>query len=273
MSERAHMVSDRGLYNTVDTKRAYELNGWVKIPKLLNDEEVTRIKCIIDEATAHENFKTKSIGARSDQSSLEYQRIMRIYRALWCVYPEVETLIRRVGPVVGQLNGWDQTRLWQDRVFIKPGREFENRPTNWHQDVNLPVDRRGWCTVWIAMVNIPKSRGPLMFLNGSHRLGSLGYIEQIKDNFDLSELLTEADWSVVNGCGSGAPLNPGDATVHTMLTLHRAGMNQDVEDRIVLAVSYMDARQLYTGVPNPVTDGLGLIVGKPFEHENFPLVG
>jgi hypothetical protein len=77
---------------------------------------------------------------------------------------------------------------------------------------------------------------------------------------------------VVSGCATGAPLAAGDATIHSMLTLHRAGMNVDVEDRVVLAISYFDAKQLYTGSPNPVTDGLGLTLFERFDHENFPLV-
>jgi ectoine hydroxylase-related dioxygenase (phytanoyl-CoA dioxygenase family) len=123
------------------------------------------------------------------------------------------------------------------------------------------------------MVDVPKSRGPMTFVNGSHRLGSLGGIEQLKHNYDLSELVSEHDWQVLDGCASGAPLAAGDATMHTMLTLHRAGINSDVEDRVILAISYFDAEQLYTGSPNTVTDGLGLKVFEQFEHENFPIVG
>lgn len=252
--------------------RDYQDRGWLKLPAVLDADELESINAAIAEAVELPEFAPKATGARSDQASAEYQKVMRVYRGLWLKYPEVERVVRRLGPLVGELNGWEHTRVWQDRVFIKPGSEFGSKPTNWHQDVKLPFDRRGFATVWIAMVDIPKSRGPMTFLNGSHRLGSLGNIEQLKDNFDLSDLLTERDWTVVSGCATGAPLAAGDATIHSMLTLHRAGTNLDVEDRVVLAVSYFDAKQLYTGSPNPVTDGLGLEVFKELDHENFPLV-
>jgi phytanoyl-CoA hydroxylase len=255
-----------------ESVREYQERGWLKVPNVLGDDEVDTINAAIGEAVTLPEFVPKAAGARADQASAEYQKVMRVYRGLWSKYPEIERVVRRLGPVVGELNGWEHTRLWQDRVFIKPGRDFGSRPTNWHQDVKLPFDRRGFATVWIAMVDIPKSRGPMTFLDGSHRLGSLGNIEQLKDNFDLSELLTEHDWKVVSGCATGAPLAAGDATIHSMLTLHRAGMNVDVEDRVVLAISYFDAKQLYTGSPNPVTDGLGLTLFERFDHENFPLV-
>jgi ectoine hydroxylase-related dioxygenase (phytanoyl-CoA dioxygenase family) len=157
-------------------------------------------------------------------------------------------------------------------VFTKPGRDFGSRPTIWHQDVKLPFDRRGFATVWIAMIDIPKTRGPMTFLDGSHRLGSLGAVNQLGEDRDLSVILNERDWAVVRGCSSAAPLKAGDATMHGSYTLHRAGRNVDVEDRVVLAVSYFDAQQLYTGAANPVTDGLGLTPYQPFDHESFPIV-
>jgi ectoine hydroxylase-related dioxygenase (phytanoyl-CoA dioxygenase family) len=251
----------------------YHQKGWVKLPQLLDEDELATINANIAEAIERPEYAQKSTGNKYDQTSEDYQRVMRVYRALSDGYPEVDALVRRLGPLVGELNGWERTRLWQDRLFIKPGSDFGSKPTNWHQDVKLPLDRRGWCTVWIAMVDVPKSRGPMTFLNGSHRLGSLGNIEQLKHNYDLSELVGEHDWKVLDGCESGAPLAAGDATMHMMLTLHRAGENHDVEDRVILAVSYFDANQLYTGSPNVVTDNIGLKVFEPFEHENFPIVG
>jgi hypothetical protein len=57
-----------------------------------------------------------------------------------------------------------------------------------------------------------------------------------------------------------------------MYTLHRAAENRDAEDRVALAISYFDGAQLYTGSPNPVTDGLGLQPGKSLDHECFPVI-
>jgi ectoine hydroxylase-related dioxygenase (phytanoyl-CoA dioxygenase family) len=255
-------------------KRNYNENGWVKLKNVLNSAEVCQVREIISQAAERPEFKPSAVGAQADQASSEYGRVLRVYRALWRSYPEIETLARRIGAMVGYMNSWDETRLWQDRVFIKPGSQSESgsRQTNWHQDVKLPFDRRGFATVWIAIVDVPKSRGAMTFLNGSHRLGSLGAIEQLEHESDLSELLSIDDWPLVGGCESGAPLSAGDATMHSMYTLHRAGANLDEEDRVVLAISYFDGKQLYTGSPNPVTDNLGLTPNRPLDHEVFPVV-
>jgi ectoine hydroxylase-related dioxygenase (phytanoyl-CoA dioxygenase family) len=269
----AQAISDNSMLDPA-SKRLYNEKGWVKLKNLLNDKEVREIGEIISQATERPEFKPSATGARADQATEEYGRVMRVYRALWRIYPEIDALARRIGAMVGYMNNWQETRLWQDRVFIKPGSQSESgtRQTNWHQDVKLPLDRRGFATVWIAIVDIPKSRGALTFLNGSHRLGSLGAIEQLEQELDLSELLSSDDWPLVHGCESAAPLRAGDATMHSMYTLHRAGANLDEQDRVVLAISYFDGKQLYTGSPNPVTDNLGLAPNQPLNHELFPII-
>ena len=90
---------------------------------------------------------------------------------------------------------------------------------------------------------------------------------------DLSEILSEADWKLVDGCTTAAPLEAGDATMHSGLTLHRARANTEEEDRVVLAISYVDGEALYTGGANPVTDNLGMTPYKRMEHATMPIVG
>jgi ectoine hydroxylase-related dioxygenase (phytanoyl-CoA dioxygenase family) len=254
------------------TKCDYLRKGWAKLPHLIGADEARELRTIAAAAASRPELQPKSSGAQADQGTAEYARILRVQRGLWRHYPQIALVVERFGALIGYINGWQQTRLWQDRVFIKAGRASGSRPTNWHQDVKLPFDRRGFATIWIALVDVPLSRGPMTFVNGSHRLGSLGAIEQLHDAKDLSELLTPEDWQMIEGCESAAPMRAGDATVHSMYTLHRAGENRDIEDRVALAISYFDGAQLYTGSPNPVTDGLGLQPGKSLEHECFPLI-
>ena len=263
-------------YSPQETRRLradYQRDGWIKLASLLDADELLRINAIIAEAGTREEFRPKTDGIQADQASKEYEHTMRVLRRLWTEYAEIEQLCRRLAPLVGELNGWKSTRLWSDRVFIKPGRTFGSKETIWHQDVKLPFDRRGFATVWIAMMDIPAERGAMTFLNGSHRLGSLGAVSQMGEEPDLSEILMQEDWPLVHGCGSGAPLAAGDATLHMLYTFHRAGKNQTEEDRVALAISYFDAEQLFTGGANPVTDGLGLTPYKQFDHKLFPVMG
>lgn len=254
-------------------RRDYAERGWLKLPALVQGSELAQIRKRIAEADRSPKFKVKKSGVQADQATAEYEKTMRVLRRLWTEYAEVEALCRRVGGLVHQITGWSSTRLWSDRVFIKPGRRIGSRPTVWHQDSpKIPIDRRGFATVWIPMVDVPITKGPMTFLEGSHRLGPLGATSQMGGDPDLSEILAEADWKQITRCVTVAPLAAGDATLHAGMMLHRARANTEEEDRVVLAISYVDGEALYTGGANPVTDDLGMPPYQRMEHKSMPIV-
>jgi len=254
-------------------RREFAELGWIRLPALVSGVELRRLQKIVAEADRAARFKVRKTGVQADQSTAEYEKTMRVLRRLWTDYPEVERLCIRVGRLVHEITGWSSTRLWSDRVFIKPGRKIGSRPTVWHQDLpKIPIDRRGFTTVWIPLVDLPASKGAMTFLEGSHRLGPLGATSQLAGEPDLSEILAEADWKQITGCVTAAPLAAGDATMHAGMMLHRARANTEDEDRVVLAISYVDGEALYTGGANPVTDELGMAPYKRMEHKTMPLV-
>ncbi|WP_159591828.1 phytanoyl-CoA dioxygenase family protein [Hydrogenophaga sp. BPS33] len=251
----------------------YAERGWIQLPNLVGAGELATIRALIEEADRGGRFSVPKTGVQADQALPEYHKTMRVLRRLWTDYPEVEALCRRIGRLVGDVTGWSSTRLWSDRVFIKPGKKVGSRPTIWHQDLpKIPIDRRGFTTVWITLSDLPATKGAMTFLNGSHHLGPLGATAQLGGESDLSELLREQDWNLVSGCTTAAPLVAGDATMHAGLTLHRAQANVEEEDRVVLAISYVDGNALYTGGANPVTDNLGMAPYKRMEHATMPIV-
>ena len=254
-------------------RRAYAELGWLKLPGLLQGAELKRIVQRVAQADGDAKFKVKKSGVQADQATAEYEKTMRVLRRLWTEYAEVKALCFRVGKLVHEITGWSSTRLWSDRVFIKPGRRIGSRPTIWHQDLpKIPIDRRGFTTVWIPLVDLPITKGPMTFLEGSHRLGPLGATSQMGGEPDLSEILAEEDWKQITGCVTAAPLVAGDATLHAGMMLHRARANTEDEDRVVLAISYVDGEALYTGGANPVTDDLGMTPYKRMEHKTMPIV-
>lgn len=264
------MMEDQSL---MALQQHYATRGWAKLSGVVQGDELRRLQHLIAQADATGKFKTRKSGVQADQATAEYEKTMRVLRRLWTDYPEIEGLCRRVGELVQRITDWPSTRLWSDRVFIKPGRKTGSRPTIWHQDLpKIPIDRRGFATVWITMSELPATKGAMSFLNGSHHLGPLGATAQLGEESDLSELLGQDDWSLVDGCTTAAPLAAGDATIHHGLTLHRARANVEEQDRIVLAISYVDGEALYTGGANPVTDNLGIAPYKRMEHELLPIV-
>lgn len=202
----------------------------------------------------------------------EFARRLVVTRNLWRHVQGVESVVRRLAPLAGQLMGTDEVRLVDDVALVKPARRHGGDPTNWHQDApNFPFDRRGFLTMWIAIEDIELEQGPLTLLPGSHRLGLLGAVDGAGDGLDLGSVLTADDRARVGEPVTTA-LAAGDATVHDGSLLHSAGANRTDRPRRAWGVRFIPASTLYTGAAHDSFDGLGLEPFGPFDHENFPLI-
>jgi Phytanoyl-CoA dioxygenase (PhyH) len=159
-------------------------------------------------------------------------------------------------------------RRWNNIILVKnPDPAPFSAATPWHQDLpSLPHDRVGRPNVWIALNDIPPERASLRFLSGSHRLGPIGRFQETDALDYYPELATRYPM------GPALHLEPGDATVHEAPTVHGTAANTSGEARYVYCVTYVRADARFTGGQSNVTDGLGLPVWQPFEHEKFPLV-
>lgn len=88
--------------------------------------------------------------------------------------------------------------------------------TDFHQDTtqHMAFDS-STLNIWIALDEVTPDMGALQFYSGSHKLGHLG---------DLLNPKVIAGWKsrLAQSCEKTDPiaLRPGDATVHTNLTIH-----------------------------------------------------
>lgn len=252
----------------------YRRDGWVKIPQLLDENAVEVVRSALEGALDDESLRptAENLGVQGDQATDEYKQVLQVIQNPRERCPELEAIALDLGQVAKDLMGAPAVRLWADRIFRKPSVAEGSRATHWHQDFpKLPFDRRGFLTIWIAINDVPIERGPLTFLPGSHRLGPLGAVQQLEQERPLDFFLDDYDRELV---GDPVAMNmaAGDATVHNGLTLHRAGTNRTDEARLAWAVGYFPASALYTGAAQSQSDGLGLKVFSPFDHERFPVV-
>lgn len=260
-----------------DTVEHYHRQGWALLPGLLTGDALAALQRAVADASARPELSpmasAATLGVQRDQGDPEYQKVMSVLRNVRHEYPELDELARGIGAVAARLIG-RPTRLWGDRVFSKPRASEGSRPTQWHQDLpKLPLDRRGYLTIWIAVEDVTLDQGPLTFVPGSHRLGPLGAVSQMSEReLDVDALLRGREGYLLGEPVTNA-LRAGDATVHDGLLLHRAGENRTERVRRGWAVSYLPADTLYTGGAQPQSDGLGLGPYQPFDHELFPIVG
>lgn len=252
----------------------FHRNGWVKVPQLVSSTDLERMQDAAAEiAKRTSRPKSGRDGFDAEAGSDEFQHTMRILSQLRVDFPIVLEVAHKIAPLAAKALGVRSLRLWTDNLFIKPGRDFGSNPTIWHQDSpKIPTDRRGVINAWIAVYDVPISRGAMAFVSGSHRLGSLGAIEQLgHGDPDLTELLTNEDWDQITGCAS-APLVAGDATFHHGMTLHRAHRNVDEPDRVGMAIHMIDADARFTGAASRHTDALNMQAFGPFADEAFPVL-
>ncbi len=165
-------------------------------------------------------------------------------------------------------------RFNTDFVAVKvPGASDSpaNRPTAPHQDfVNVPFDRVGNHNYWIALSDVTAAQGALRFYSGSHRLGPLG----LHDDDHESVLASYGALMEAEGVRLSEPveLRPGDATIHSSMTIHCAPSNTTDQWRIGYVLAYMPADSRYTGAPYYNVADTDIKMGGEFNHVRFPII-
>jgi hypothetical protein len=247
----------------------YRANGWVKASKLISRETAGVLHDRIRElgpGLVKDSSKTFLVNTRTEQQHRVYDDPTRIdedFRAA--------ATSPRVVKFAKSLIGTEQVRFFRATCFEKPPTAGGGIATTLHQDFPyLPLDRSGSIQIWIALSDIPASMGTLQFISGTHRqAGSLGRVNANDEEQKLLASRLGPDVSL----SDPLDLEAGDATAHNDLTIHYAGPNTAPGPRIAFAVTYVRPDAKYTGAPYYATDGLGLMVGQPLDHEHFPLFG
>jgi hypothetical protein len=251
---------------TEEERDAYQTNGWVFLKRLIEPDVAREILQRVQDRIAAAGDDVRP------SSSLEAKRLFRTY-----VDPAADDdLIGKLGhsdelgSVAAHLTG-RSVRRWNNEILIKMPISQGGSVTPWHQDLPyLPHDRVGRPNIWIALSDVDAERSPLRFLSGTHRCPPLGRFVHAPEHDAV------ATWPhLTDEFPISPPLEfePGDATVHESPVVHSARANTSEEPRWVYVNTYVTTDVLYTGLPNRLTDGLGLSLDEPFEHENFPLIG
>lgn len=141
----------------------------------------------------------------------------------------------------------DTVLIWSTDWCVKPRSSPEH--FTWHQDSTYSKFGNDAATVWLAFSQVGEHSGPLLFRSKSHLLGQLPHSEST----DVSNLLafgqyipdtsrspaSEVEWTELETVP--AYLQPGEASVHSFLTIHSSQANQEQQDRVGLAIRIVAA--------------------------------
>jgi len=164
----------------------------------------------------------------------DYGRMFTQVTNVWKKDDRVREFIfsKRLAKIAADLMGVKGVRLYHDQALIKePG----GKATPWHQDFYYwPLATEHTITMWMALVDIPRSMGSMSFASGSHTGASFRELP-------ISDTSQEYFERIIREQKTETPsyeLKAGDATFHSGRVLHAAHANQSKERREVITVIY-----------------------------------
>ncbi|HVY98090.1 MAG TPA: phytanoyl-CoA dioxygenase family protein [Dongiaceae bacterium] len=256
---------------TQDQIEAYDRDGVVLLPGLLNGDEV---------ATMQEASE-RILGEETNGARNYFKRLR-----MWERDPGFHDLVFKsaLGDAAAQLVQADKINLLYDQLFIKePGSNFS---TPWHNDHPYwPVRGKQVVTLWIALDPVTLSNGGLEFVRGSHKQSRWyrpfttdlkGYVvanygKDGDEYEDVPDIEGNRDkYDIVS-----FDLKPGDAIAFHSLMLHGAPGNttattrrRGVSVRVAGSdVVYFDGPVWNEDITNPTLKG-----GDPLDSKQYPVI-
>jgi hypothetical protein len=161
------------------------------------------------------------------------------YFNTWQHLPDVLSLAKSLAPIAAKLLDVPTVRLYQDALFQK---ETNHGPTPWHVDARMaPFDTSHFVSFWIPLQACTSSA--LLFCSKSHSDFALAFWNEYERSADSKT----SPWNALDARYNYSqvdymPLAVGDVTIHSGWTLHCADAVTNQEERMALAISFVDAR-------------------------------
>jgi phytanoyl-CoA hydroxylase len=238
---------------------AYQENGFVVLPDLLDATELDTWRQVIERATAARTTRLPLQGENYEESFHEggysesdeyYNNVFTQKINLWMTDDDVRGLVLSewLGQVATELAGVDGMRIWLDQALVK---ERWGNPTAFHIDVPFwGFTSPNALTIWIALGDSTLTNGALGYIPGSHKLQEYTNSQVAPDLGAIFAIYPQlADIDPVF-----CPVKAGSAVVHNGLTVHGAGANMTPHRRFAMTVAYMPDGSTFNGQQDVLTN-------------------
>jgi ectoine hydroxylase-related dioxygenase (phytanoyl-CoA dioxygenase family) len=238
-------------------------NGWVVLRELIDPDAIAGAA-----AAAHSVFGADGSTEVAGAETLSGVRVTRqVYKDLDAL--EAVVVCEPVGRAVADLFGrQSQIRLLGDMVGVATSANAVAGPNTYRQcSFGRPTDRN-MIGLSFTLEQTTPEQGGVRYLSGSHRLGGLGFVQELaEDDLDtFPRLVAETTLA------EATTLNPGDVVAHISTCVYTIAPNTTDVPRWTYQAGYYPGDARYVEWPNPYTAGLDLKQYQVLDHENFPVV-
>ena len=250
-------------------KAAFENDGAVCLRGMLGEEELERLREIIDRNLEH----TNEIYARTRPAEWYFHHIY-----VWQYDPELAKFCfdSALPQAASQLLDSDKLNLIHDQIFVKTRPDDER--TDWHNDQPYWPVQGSAMSIWLAVDEVTDQTGTLEFVRGSHRWGRwfsrIGKIlpgDTVNSDFERPyDTHSEGDDHEILSWD----LAPGDAVAFSGLVVHGAHEYRSHVRRRAYAARYAGKDATYSDAVGaaPHYCNPELSEGQALDSDKYPVV-
>jgi len=163
--------------------------------------------------------------------------------------------------------GTDSLICWGCQVFCKPA--GAGRAVPFHQDGQYwPIEPLETVTIWVALDASDRENGGVWYVPGSHQLGYLEHISQVREDSAISFVLDPALLAELPA-PQPSELPAGGVSLHDPAVVHGSKTNTSGRRRAGVSVHYMPSRCWFRRDVRTLGERLG---GIRLDYSDRPLV-
>jgi ectoine hydroxylase-related dioxygenase (phytanoyl-CoA dioxygenase family) len=247
-----------------ELRAAFERDGFVVVPGLLDDDELDRYAAAVTAGVEDRRAGDQRPLAERSRYEQSFVQCMN----LWEDRVDVRALTfhPRLGRAAAELLGVPAVRIWHDQALYK---EAGGRATDAHQDHPYwPIRETASVTAWIPFEGSTLASGAMGYVPGSHQVGLRRFVNIFFG--DPEDILTDPAIAGVEPVFVEVP--KGSIAFHHGLTVHLAKPNTTDRARAVHTVIYF-ADGSTRGYPTPhfAVDRAGIEVGALIDSDVTPI--
>lgn len=251
----------------------YEENGFVRGPKVLNEQQIERLREALERIRSGENPRTGELyEVDEDYIRAPNQNVFHMLGA-WMIEEAFHDILfhPKITIPVSQVLRTPRVRFWHDQVFYKPAKH--PGVVTWHQDYSYwtrstPARH---CTVWIGLDDSTLDNGCVHFVPGSHRWKLLPKVSLTKDMDAVKSVMTAEQLEQFKPVPM--LLKAGECSIHDCFTLHGSYGNVSDIPRRAIVLNFMHPETRSADGTKPLLNNTPVVPeGSVIEGENYPIV-